>query len=522
MSEKKHFDLELLYQKTNGGLLFFEQEFSGIKTKKTAKGFSFDSGSSNVTIGANDIYLFTNFKENDKGVNCIDYVKNRDCCDFITACNTLFAQFQLDSTSVAKRMFLPTKIWTDTTEKKLGDYEIKYFPKTKNTAIFAPFLTQNTCKDYDFHEIESIETVKQISGTEKLSVLSVTATPDYPIFGYKAENFTKIYEPKAVKNKDGFSSKHHFVGTKPPRHIYGYNRLQQLAKKFNTDDFDEFSIVDESDDAPEQLEYVFIATGGSDGLNIASLGYDVIWFNSETEIISEFELNLLLKVAKNVVYVPDLDKTGVEMAIKMGLMSKKHLKIKMLFPPKELIEKNKKDISDWIRGFSKETSIETVKYNFNELLGQAKEFEFWDYNPKKITYSVNNIRLINFLHYNGFYIYDIPQFDNKSKRAISEKIFLKIEDNIITKTEPSDVKLFVINWLQKMLVPLKIQEMFSKSIFFGDNQSIKLLPRTILKIDKSTPSSQMYFYENTIINVTADNIEKITYKKTIPKFGKKI
>ena len=42
-----------------------------------------------------------------------------------------------------------------------------------------------------------------------------------------------------------------------------------------------------------KLEYVLIATGGSDGINLASLGYRVIWFNSESEQISYAELQKL-------------------------------------------------------------------------------------------------------------------------------------------------------------------------------------------------------------------------------------
>ena len=56
-----------------------------------------------------------------------------------------------------------------------------------------------------------------------------------------------------------------------------------------------------------KLETVIIATGGTDGINIASLGYDVIWFNSETEVINSQEYYELSQIAKNIYYIPDLD-----------------------------------------------------------------------------------------------------------------------------------------------------------------------------------------------------------------------
>ena len=134
-NETKHFDLELFYQKTDGGLLFWEQEFCNEKIKKTTKGFSFDGGSSNVTKNKAGKYLFTNFKEFNKGIDVLGYVINRDTTDFIGACNTLFAQFQLDTTSVAKPLHLPVKNWLDTTEE-VGKYEIEYFPATKKHGYF--------------------------------------------------------------------------------------------------------------------------------------------------------------------------------------------------------------------------------------------------------------------------------------------------------------------------------------------------------------------------------------------------
>lgn len=514
---KNGFDTDLFYEKTNGGLAFFEQEFASEKTKKRANGFSFDGGSCNVTKIKNGNYVFTNFKESSKGVNAIDYVMQRDGTDFVGACALLFAQFQIAGSTVATPAFLPLKTWEDSTAIA-GTYDIDYFSTTKNTAIFAPFLTDMVCRDYDFFEIKSYYSIKTIVATSKTSKLTIEATENYPIFGYKCNNFTKLYEPKAQKNKDGYSSRHHFLGVKPPRHIYGWDRIKEAADQDEPEsedsDFAEYSIEDVSDSGKKdnRLDYVFICTGGSDGLNVASLGYDVIWFNSETEIINEFELNLLFKIAKNVVYIPDLDKTGIAQAAAMGFMTKKHLKIKMLFPPSELSSRGKKDIADWIREQKNET-LATVQYNFKELLGQAQEFEFWDFNKKRKSFVVNNGKMIQFLHFQGFYTYCIPQMDKKTKRAIEEKIFVKITNNIIEKISPADVQIFVIDWLKKMYVPLYIQEVIYKSVFFNDNNTIKNLPKAEIDTVKTTAKSQKYFFKNTILNVFEDRIEKNSYAK---------
>ena len=507
------FDFKKFNDETDGGLQFWEQEFASEKTRKTAKGFSFDGGSSNVTKMEGGIYVYTNFKESSKGVTAVNYVMQRDNVDFPTASKTLFSDFGIDNTTAPDPTNLPLKIWTETTNE-VGFYEVKYKKNVENAKIFAPFLTENLCNEYNFFEIEYYSTVRNVGQTNKKSLLTVTATAKYPIFGYKADGFVKIYEPKAVKNKDGFSSKHHFLGVKPARQIYGWHRFEhyQRTKKHVEDVFD-MSIVDETDSSDNKpFDVIFIATGGSDGLNIASLGYDVVWLNSETEIINEFELLFLQSIATNVVYVPDLDKTGIAQAVTMGLMSKKHLKIKMLFPPAELKQNNKKDIADWVKMNGQNTE-KTVRYKFDELLGQAKEFEFWDYNKKRGAFTVNNGKLLQFLHFNGFHVYKIPQLDHKTKRAIEEKIFIKIKDNIITKVSSTEVQIFVIDWLKKMFINLGVQEVFYKSVFFNDNNTIKALPETDVNTTKTSIRHQLYFFENTILNVTKDAVKNITYTK---------
>uniref|UniRef100_UPI004048E483 hypothetical protein n=1 Tax=Flavobacterium sp. TaxID=239 RepID=UPI004048E483 len=88
-----------------------------------------------------------------------------------------------------------------------------------------------------------------------------------------------------------------------------------------------------------KLDYVLIATGGSDGINLASLGYPVIWFNSESEVINSNEYYELSKIAKQIVYVPDLDDTGVRQAVYVGV---KNIELKLLWLPESSfdIQKN--------------------------------------------------------------------------------------------------------------------------------------------------------------------------------------
>jgi hypothetical protein len=246
---------------------------------------------------------------------------------FIDACKYLFDKYGLSKNT--STFFAPVKEWSNETTKKVGYYKLNVAKKHHDYKAVAPFLTDEIAKDYNCVSVESFEAAKEVGETKKLSLLTVSATPDYPIFAYQFSDFAKMYEPKAVKNDKGYSSKHHFLGTKPERQIYGWDRLFKMV------DFGMIEVLfDNLKRAPEhkresirteidtyKLDNVIIATGGSDGLNLASLGYNVIWFNSEAEIITTNELYQLQKICKTVYYVPDLDKTGVKQAVAMGLMS---------------------------------------------------------------------------------------------------------------------------------------------------------------------------------------------------------
>jgi len=102
------------------------------------------------------------------------------------------------------------------------------------------------------------------------------------------------------------------------------------------------------------LDRVFVCSGGSDGLNLRSFEHYAIWFNSESEVLTFEEYKSLKIYAKEIVYLSDLDKTGVKQALETGL---KYLDIKLLWLPSKLKEyKDKrgnpcKDFKDYVEKF---------------------------------------------------------------------------------------------------------------------------------------------------------------------------
>lgn len=528
MQPNHTYNLDLLWQASNDGLDYFHEvypESIGKENKnKHFKTHVEDSASTtlsnknkNKTTGVYRIYNHA-LKE---GMNAVDHCMKEYHMDFPAACNYLFHKYNIAKNAVA--FYKSETTWQDTT-KPLGYYKVTKAKKTDNFKFFAPFLTTDICKEYEFFSLDSYESVKEVGEAKKLSLLTAKPTENYPIFGYVQKDFTKIYEPKAVKNDKGFSTKHSFLGTKPDRFVYGLKRLkekvelEELLELWN----DYYKLKNKEDKAKKmlqiqflQLDQVIICTGGSDGLNVASLGFDVIWYNSEAEIINKDEYALLSKIAKVIYYIPDNDKTGVNQAVKMGM---KFLKIKMLWLPETLKTVNKKkDIADWVC-LHKNLDLELVKNMFKQILSQALEFQFWEYSEKRGDV-LNNKKTLNFLKYNGFGLYKLTTKSADASAEIEKTRIIHVNKNIIKTVSPREVKNFVLQWLEENFIDIKIYNLIIKSIYFSEN-ALLLLPEIEINTKTGTHDSQLYFFRNKVVKITKNNIEVLDHEAVPNKVWK--
>jgi len=511
------YNLQLLWEASEYGLKYFHEIYpDSVGKENKNKHFITHKEDTPSTILSNKksttgVYSIFNFSDK-KGMNAIDHVMNERHLEFIDACEFLFQKYGLSKTTL--QFFKPETTYETTTEPA-GTWDINYSEKVSNYKSFAPFLTEEICKEYDFYSINSYTKTFINSKTEVPTLLTVKATENYPVFGYKNEDFVKMYEPKAPK-KDKYLLKHHFLGTKPTRHVYGWDRLFELV------DFSEIenvlkSIKDTDDEfykknlkkqlAELQLDNVIIATGGSDGLNLASLGYDVIWFNSEAEIISSTEMYQLRKIVKSIYYVPDLDTTGVKQALAMGLQ---HLDIKMVWLPNALKLDNKKDLGDWVCKH-KGNSLEMVQNMFKQLLSQAMELKFWERNDKG-NYSTHNKKLIHFLVLNGFYIHKTTNNNPDSTNDVEETRIVQIKENVVQMVSPREVRNFVLQFMEEKYIDLKVQNMILKSIYFSP-EKLSSLTQITMNTSTATQKSQLYFFNNKVVSITPKEIVAHQYKE---------
>jgi hypothetical protein len=524
--------LPLLWEATNHGLDYFHELFPqsvGLENKnKHFKTHHEQTPSSTLSNKKtkDGVYLLYNHATK-AYFNMIDHCKVAHGYTFLEACGYLFQKYGL--VKATSPDFKPATSFEKTTHE-IGFYKIDYAKKVDDYQFFAPFLTPALCKAYDFYLVAHYQKAFLNSKTGVPTLLTVTANANYPIFAYKGKEFAKIYEPKASKD-DKYNLKHHFLGVKPAKQIYGWDRLfdkvdiaeidqlyDKLRKAKGIKNYvagENWSIEDVTDKATKdiitqlhqlKLESVIIATGGSDGLNLASLGYDVIWFNSEAEIISSADYYQLSKIAKTIYYLPDLDKTGVKQAVAMGLQ---YVKIKIIWLPHWLLQEKKKDLRDWVHRYKSEP-IEKVKARFKKLYAQALEFQFWEWQENRTSYGLNNKIMLYFLKHNGFYLNKVVLKTADSQSEIEKTRLVHIKNNIIRTVSPRQVKNYVLQWLDNNYINIKIYNMILKSVYFSENALLSL-PEIQIDTKMANDNSQLYFFDNKVVKITSEKIQALTY-----------
>lgn len=506
-----------LWDATDYGRRFFEDEFSSEIAKNLGKikGFAVrpndKTGSCHLHQKGNNPYTFTDFGVSGKGKNAIDYVCDRDNVSFWEALVKLLRQYNISVPKGAK--LEPKTEFIYDTDLPAGAWKVAFYEQIKNTSVarrLFPFYTDELLAEYDFKEIEYYQSVNQ--GEKGKYLVRKSSTNEFTIFGYDKKEFVKIYQPNALKD-DKYTPKHNFVGEKEgKRIIYGWDRL---FKKIDIDKINFFhqmlkvakgkersDILEALDE--KKLDSVIIATGGSDGINLASLGFDVIWFNSEHEVITSNEYYELSKIAKKIYYVPDLDPTGVKQALQVA---EKGLGIHLVWLPKELIYQKKKDFSDWIRR-EKNAGIEVITAIFKKMLERSLNFQFWD-TSEKGNCRINSLKVLHFLECQQFFHYKSP-FLTKEKENEGEFVF--VDNHKICKVSPSDIRSFVKKWSYERFIGNEVQEKLMFSPVFNIPQ-LKMLPIFEQKIVNNTQGAQFYFFENTGVKITKEGIEKVEYHK---------
>lgn len=392
--------------------------------------------------------------------------------------------------TIKKELHKPELTYRDATpQEPEGEYYFDVKQKLEEWELLelGPRVTEEVCRRYSVHSLNSFTQIKD------RKAIVTAATEHYPIYLIDHGDWKKIYQPRNPEKKYRFRH----TGTRPKDHVNG---LDQVRKAYQNELDKAGSAEDRTDEdgelKPVKLKEIIICSGERDALNVAGMGYQVIWLNSET---AEFKEELYKELAKycEILYnLPDIDKTGIDRGILLGM---KYLDIHTIWLPDKLRTYNdargkpRKDLRDFVEIYPKNES-------FYDLLKVAVPMRFWDefYEQKKLKYYFNNYHALYFLRCNGFYIIE-------DKNSADDYALIRIIKNRVHEIKPKDIKAFFSQFLAERYMPIPLRNMVLKTNQLSDG-SLANLPEAKLDFTDFDRTSQFFFFNNETWQVTAAEI----------------
>jgi hypothetical protein len=374
-------------------------------------------------------------------------------------------------------------------DEKEGEmyFDIKDEITEKELAELGPLVTAAVCKNYNVYSLNSFTYIKNREAQV------TTSNENYPIFMVDHGDFKKIYQPKNPEKQYRFR----YTGTRPKDFVNGLSQVKKAWDELN-EEFDPES-NDPDKKKMRKLKEVILASGERDALNVAGFGYQVIWMNSETQIMDYKLYSDLNKMAEIIYNLPDIDSTGKRQAYKLGLQ---YLDIRTIWLPDKLRDYNdhrgkpRKDFRDYVDIWPK---IE----DFNKLLRVAMPLRFWDeiYKDSKLDYFFNNEQAYHFLQANGFY-----QIENKN--AKDGMMLIHMNGNIVSETDPDDCRKFIQNFMKERYLPIPLRNTIHRSKQLGES-SLRGLDEITLDFTDYDKNAQYLFFINKTWRVTAAGITEM-------------
>lgn len=335
---------------------------------------------------------------------------------------------------------------------------------------------------------KAVEKITRINKDGKF--IEITADPaTYPIFaeechhtdeqGNNCISHYKIYEPFNPKKEYRFSS----IGDVPADYMYGRDHLLRIWRK----------------GGEEKLPVALVVSGGSDAVCALAYGYPAIWFNSETRLLKEDELRWLQKYCERVVYVADIDPTGI---VQGTIVSLSHPTLYTAWiNPKDLgglhdaRGKLRKDLKDYL-------TLHPHQKDMDRLINGARCAQIWvtdkdEKGNEKQTLSETN--LVYFLGLNGY-----CQLENDNEQNPN---YIYIKDNIVKEVKAKSIRNFLKEWCERQGISRYLQDWLMKSCrsMITDTAG-NLKMRDDLDFTTATPTSQMLPFDNGIVTITAKGI----------------
>ena len=357
---------------------------------------------------------------------------------------------------------------------------------TADLNVWGPCVKPEHLVALQWHTVAAI--TRTVDGTT--TIKKPTAT--YPIYAQECmyqdaqgnmQKFIKVYEPKNCNKSFRF----HIIDSKPQHYIFG---LSALCRKYE-------------ERGEEKLDEVVIVSGGSDAVICLSMGYQPIWLGSETETLQDADMKLLLKYAKRVVNIPDIDATGIKVGRRLALRMPSIYTAWMTTSDMHLLHDNRgryrKDLKDYIQ-------LNPNKKAMRLLINRALCAQFWTEHTTKqgdTEYGLSRTSLDYFLELNGFYTL-------KDDSHI-EPIYIRIDGILVRRVTAKAIVAFLKQWMKQHGMPSALQDKVLRSHDLPTNNVSTLHERNDLDFRKGTATSQYFHFRNCWVEVTADKITTHRY-----------
>lgn len=512
-------DKDELLKLTNGGLdilirLYPQGDKKGSKYPHF-KTHDEDTASTIFFKTKDGIWGIKNFGTGDF-VNAIDALIAKENLDFYEALQWVAREFNIEGGARFSAARIEVK--PATKGQKDGEYFFDYrdLLTEYELEVLGPNVNNKTALQYDLKSCKKFIQVKQYKDHKKygnkLMQIITKGTDTYPIFVFDMGDWQKIYQPLNQDKRYRFR----YVGEKLPHYLFGldlimdeYEPLKEGINEHNKDEYEKEYGRKGAEDP--RAEAIIIASGDRDALNVASMGYPVVWKNSESEPLSYLHYKMLKERCKKLCYLGDLDITGIRETVSIALF---YTDLCIIRLPEWITQetyrgKPCKDVTDWAKlEYRKKKKPESLKTAFELLVKDALPARFWNlkYNASGDFqgYEFDNEACLRFLQYNGFYRYE----EDFSKEDFS---FVHIEKNIVKRVLPHHVYNFPIEYLKLKYKPVKLLNYIHRSAQLSDKKLSRL---EMAQPDFSNLHGvdwQYLFFKNKIIRVETDGIKEFKY-----------
>ena len=523
---------KLIYEKTDGGRTIIEHYYPDSAESFLRKDRKFKSRQNEKTASTSlklkdGIWIVTDFGNDQKSRNAIGIVMLEEGnCDYKQAIAIIAAKFNITPDAPKLEFAKADRSYRDAEPDEaeglylfdvketftladakhiIADNVWKYLlpsdkamdPPTKEAAALKK--ANEVFKAYHFHALHSYTIIKD----RKASTFS--ATEAFPIYMFDEKDFKKIYKPKEQEKGYRFM----YYGNKPAKDfMFGYQQASKAYQDLVVISDDEDEMLEEDKPKKEKkkprLEQIILCSGGSDGLNLAMLGYLPVWMNSESAKLEDGQFINLSRMAEKVYNIPDLDKTGMREAHRLGMQ---HLDLYTLYLPAELKTKNDwrgnpcKDLRDYFRHYT--------HWQFKELFKIAYPYRFWDmqrqYNKQGeytgSRYVPNTLYMLSFLSGNGFFRF-------KAETEAEKYFYIKITNNIVSEVTAKDIRDYINNFLLARHMEPELRNAFLRTTQLNES-ALSNLPFIEIDFTDFDNHSQWMFFKNRILRVSAEKVEPV-------------